>query len=339
MAKFVLTEREKAIARDEDPDAIGIAPVEDEVQGQGSELTDTEGQNEPVEEAAASGQDDEQSSWINDDIRAAASTYGISEDDLKADFADQKEFDRFRKYQDKLTISRSAKPDTKPQDKPPVDEAKPEEKKPEEKAKDALEELILDLNEYPESEYEKPVHKVIKAVKSLQDEIKSLREKQAAVDEVRQHIEAQRQQEQQKNIAEFDGALSEYDAETFGDMSKGKVKPEQEANRQRVFESARLLYENRVAEAHRRGDPPPRLNLKELANHVASILFEKKDKGQMSESQRQAVREQSRRRRPVAKTSSSGSNKTPAEDTDAAIANNPKLTALWNRMQVDNGSV
>jgi len=184
-----LTDREVALAKGEDPDDVG-AEVDDDAAVDGGEEVcgDAEEGDDDGKEADSTDETDPGSgkTWLTDEIKALAGTYGLGEDDL-ADFDDERDFLRFARVLEKRG-SVAKKDDDAAPSKPVEDEGK--------KAEAAPEIPRIDPEAYKKAGYEDEVVNLARVAALMQERL----------DTLTPMIQQQQQQQHQQVIQAFDTA-------------------------------------------------------------------------------------------------------------------------------------
>lgn len=297
-----LTDREKAIAHGEDPDAVGAEDAEEE----GDEADGTEAE---VKDDAASGGGKEApgSDWIDDDVKELAESYGIDEESLGS-FADAADFKRFAAIYEKQLAATPEKAD----DKGGKKVADPPPAKEEEVVAD---EDGLDPKWFEDNGYDEQTVKIVKAVTRMQGmaaRIEQL-EQQLAEEGTRREREA------------FDREIG-----TLGDRygAGDKLTKAQKEARSKLADAVEVVSQTLA----KRGEKASRAVVLKRAELVAfgdEILAEEREK--QKEALSQSVKKQSAKRRSVGRnTKPPARRERPGEANSAkAIANLPELVAAF----------
>lgn len=319
-----LTDRELAIAKGLDPDA-----VEDVVSG-GGDVGATDGAAGGTEAPDAGL--DKAESWVTDDLRDLAKHYGLEEDDLK-DFESEADLIRYARVQERKSAKKPAAPEST--DMMSVEGAgKPEAEKPvavkeEKKVRQKFDPKVLQDQGYDETTVA-----MGKSLREAQDENDALREEveklRSSVDEklgritpLAERLEEDRRKAFQEEFHREVDALGRYGI-------ADKLTKEDDAKRERLYRTA-ILLGRRSMEA---GDPPP--PLRAVLKRAEIVEFGDELAAAKREEFAARVKDQSSRRRSVGRVAA-GTKKTLPGDSDdpvRAIANSPELVQFWNERAI-----
>lgn len=340
-----LTEREMAIARGEDPDAIvanppaetpGEAPANDEPSAVSDEVESSEqaGDPEAVQDADANRGDGggKEAAWITENVRALAASYQLSDEEL-SQFNSPEEFSRATALFDKrLLAAGQGKGDTlspvagSPAGAPPAGAAAPD--KPESSAAD---EDDLDLKKFEDQGYGPDVLALVKAVRTQREEIARVRKQHEEFR--REAVERVRQERLSAFHSAVDGCLDET---LFGrTVRRGQrvaISQEEDGNRRQVWDAARTM-ERILVES---GQPVPPEAI--LVQRAAQVVLGDKMREAEQKKRQAALVAQSKRRRPAAAASMKPAPVQDAKKEEEDVVNNPKLVAAWKKLQEENGS-
>jgi hypothetical protein len=316
-SEVVLTPRELAIARDEDPDTVEteeiVDPVTDELNGSATEgAEDQETENKDVPE-----------SWIDDSAKELGASYGLDEETLKL-FSSADEFRKAAVLFDRLVTKAE-----------PVKQEPPKET-PAEKA----ERLELDIEKYKPEEYDEDTIKLVKFAKQLQDDLQAQR---AQVDPMVQFIQRLQEErvveEYRGRLNAFHDAVDEIDPTLVGrsrDEKTGRfasLDAKHNEARKKIFDAADALARGLQAKGQ---ELPP---MKVLVKRAAQMeLGEELTKLEALKRQKE-LEAQSKKRRPVAVArpvagSTKQTGKRSMSDEVSEIANLPELVRMWEEKRV-----
>lgn len=323
-----LTEREKLIIQGEDPDKTVQEVVEDQEQdaqdGAGTPSdTDAEA-SEEVQDEPEQVTDDQPPAWLDESSRSLAESYGLSEDELK-DFSSQEEFNKFTRFVDKQLagVGKQVLNPQKKDDPSPVEQKQTDDD--------------LDLSKY-EEKYDEDTVRIVKTLKEVREQNRMLMEE-------RQQREAfVQQQEAVRQINAFHEAVDSLGDERFGksiseDGVPVPIAGEADTLRRRVFETVATLAAGIDARARANGKEPVLPPLPDLVKRAYQMEFANDIAARAQQSVEAKIREQSKRRRPVAGSRGVQAPLNPKSgDLAKQIANNQDIKKLWNEFQRDNGT-
>lgn len=305
---FEFTEREKAIARGDDPDAVG---------------QETENENEEVEEEpeteVQAGEDPQEEegkeAWVTDDLKALAGSYGWTEDQVKG-FGSREGFLNAAQAVDRQ-LTAPPKPDEEEEEKPPG-------------RKD------LDLDAFKEAGFDERSLELVEYARGLRAELDELRPV------VENFTKQQAQQQEQQQAWTFHNSVDGMDEGRYGRLVQNGVvsqlAPEQDVARRKLFDAAETLRLGLTAKYEAEGREPEIPPLPVLLQRAEMLAFGEDIRKQEREQLRQKVEEQSKRRRPSpGRGKLSAPAQTKESDPVKAIANHPDVVAYWNQAQAENG--
>jgi hypothetical protein len=330
---FVVTERMKAVARGENPDAV-VAESEPETE------PDTE-VDEP--ERATVAHSDEPTSWITAADRARAVSYGLDPEDLDA-YESREQFGSALRAIDKAFSRREpAKPEAKVEKQPEAESEYVDQLYVNGKVN--VEYLKKHKDEIEGSEF-----LIAQAEHTASVEAK-LAEFEAKQTEREQQLQ---QQEYQRFEAEFHRAVDAFRPELFGKSTDASgqlinLKPEDAEKRFRLLDACARYTEHLHAVQAQAGLSPSTPPLSEILKQAEFIAFPKEaaDRARQEaiaerEKDLKRVAKQAQRVRPVATTAGADAayRGAPPEDTGSteAIMRHPKVKAWFDRVAA-NGSV
>jgi len=327
--KIELTPEEIAIARE--------VPVEEVIAEQEESnpdkelptaVNETDATEPPVEEEpedTVAGDEDEidsepddDSSWINDEVRQQAASYGLQEEDLSA-LGGLAEFQQAGRLLDIQALRWMAGQEPEPK----------QEEKVEEKQTGKI-----DPEKFSSDDYDENTIALVKAIRDQQDEMESF--KKAAAE--REHA---------TYIDSFHDAVDTYNPEFYGNSVSESGLPkdlsgEENSRRERLFQSLDIVTESIIRQQKTAGQPihlPPQSVLMGRADRLA---FADEHASREQTERTKKIKAQSRKRRPVSSSAGATSNKTAHsddEDEAVSIANDPAIVDFWKRAQEANGAV
>ena len=326
---IVLTPREEAIARGEDPDAI-----EEELEEDGSD-GDADG---PSADADEPSEPSKPKKWWRETDVELAKTYGLSEDEL-ADFGSETEFLRAAKTFAKSRDAGSAEQQGDGAESVASDDEDPMEEMRKMLPAEAWDDTGRLRKDYfnETGDWDEQSMAVVHVVSALQaahirdqQELKRLREQTEWLTE---HTVKQ-QQDQQEVL--FHSALDQLNPEFYGqhlgdDGRARELQLEHQARRQKILEEVTEIGESIARRAAREGKQPQYPTWDELVRRAQANIFA--DEIQQFEKSRKTSRvaNQSRRRRPVGGSAGSrrGTAAAPDPTSVEAIAADPEIAKFF----------
>lgn len=316
--EIVLTDRELAIINGDDPDDLA-EDEEDTTLGDGkADVTDDDEGGKDAPEP------DQEESWVTDDLRQLAGTYGLQDEDI-ADFGSGEEFLKAAGMLEKLSLRAAQKQWQDHQAAQQQGNASPtgkvEPAKAVETAKDgAAADLESQIKKLREEGYDESLIAPMEAVAAkLRAFEGSLGQIQPVIETQQQRIIAERQSQVMGSFHDVVDALGG----RFGG-AEAALTPEQEKNRETLFNAARLVERDIMS----RGQTPP--SMKVVLQRAELLAFGDEIRKERQEALSKQVRGQSGKRRSVGRTVTKKSS--PPGDSDdpvAAIANSPEMIALF----------
>ena len=318
-SEIVLTDRELAIARGEDPDTTedaGDAAEEPTT----PEVDDAEAEEAPAPEPDSK----DEGQPVHDEASVSkAKSLGLTDDDL-ADFTTPAALRRHVELLERIE-SLSAKPEENPEEAAPKDDGDEPEALP----------GLIELSEYTEGDdaWDEKSANLVRHVRQAQERLVAMEQRLA-----------QREQEanQREITSSFNDAVDLVGDERLGSSRDERGRfvelPKEEFElRQKIFAEADLIYGREAEAAAKSGKPAPTVNWKDLVTKAAAAVLPSEDKSPAEKAK--ALKSQSARRRPVGSqaTSRARSIKDIDEDDPEAIANSPEVVRMWNRFQAENG--
>lgn len=333
-AKVELTEREIAIAKGEDPDAI-----DNQTNSEANDEQDVgESEDKNAEVVAKAGETD----VFSDEDRELATKHGLTDDELN-ELGSPEALRKAVAIAEKLA-AKSGKAEANQDgatDKPASDAAgggavdnktEGELLEPLKVISDSLDQTSADLDKIAEEWGDDP--NSAKVVKALAETQKAVKQIIGIVNQsAQQQVAAVQQEQQQKAIEVFHNTLDQFSDE-FG-VSKKDGKPvsltkEQAERREKVRDSAETIYQGLVAQ----GKPVPPLEeiVKQAVTLVTGVPRKTEDK-------RQKLVQQSSLRRTTGSVGGAQRRVPPPNDGSAkAIASHPEIESKWKEYQEANGA-
>jgi len=344
-----LTDREKIIAGGGDPDAEPEKPAEgtqggDAKPGEPSEppaangtdatpavpdrgdpvvtkpVEDVPVEPEPTEPEPTDGEPP--TTWVDDETREVASSYGISNADLE-DFGSKEEFERATRLFDRQLLAGEQKPAAPVAPAPP----KPEPQVPLE-APTAEEQVgKLDVKKYQDAGYDEDTVALVRAHNAMLERVEELNKAQAQVEEAR-HAEEDRQA-----IMGFHEAMDALDERRYGRAERG-LKSEQDANREKVYNQTVALHNGMQAHAERLGRQLEPISWAALTKRAERLVFGDEIIAEEKRQYQERVAAQARKRRPApGRARPVAPAKASDEDAGDETANHPEVIKIWDKLQ------
>lgn len=298
-----LTEREEAIAAGLNPNEITEEVKEDVVEAQAETTTEgadasdatqaTDGQDSTVQDGAnGGGTEAADESWVTDDLRSYAQSYGLGDDELKQ-FGSADEFKRAALIFDKQLV------------KPPEPKTEATETAtPAEKA-EAKRLAKLDLKKYEEGGYDEDT---LEAVRKQNEAIDYVEQLENRIKEIEPSVEAMKQhfieQDRIRQINAFHSAVDGLDQDLFGKSldDSGRVAQldkKHDDNRRKLYEAGETLVAGLVARARAAGQEPNLPPSNVLLQRALQLAFADELRAKATQKIQSDVKAQSQRRRPV----------------------------------------
>lgn len=347
-----LTEREKEIAAGGDPDAVTQESATD---GAGVEAEGTDAPTEIPdggEAEAGDGSEDqpeggtdaapEPETWIDDDAKTLAKSYGLTEDELST-FGSAAEFDRATALFDrKLVAGVRAAPVAEPAAEsapviPPVtQDAAPSLKK-------------LDEQAYVKAGYDNDTLELVRNHNAMVEQNERLAKMVGELDQFRQQqVQQDELVQHRRRLDHFHDVVDQLDAGRYGRSvdDNGRPLPLNKLtneNRKTLWENANLLRDGLALQARRSGQPVEELSMSVLLKRAERLAFGNDLIAEERRKFQEQVSAQSKRRRPAAGRSRPMAPVKPAEgggvaDPAAEIASNPEIIKMWDRFQDESGT-
>lgn len=302
-----LTEREVAIATGDNPDSVGVEEeaTEEAIEDATEEADDTEVVEEEdgaaeVEEGTEAPDTD---SWVNDDIKALAETYGIGEDGLGT-FGSASEFRKFASLMDKYSSGK------------PKEEAA--------QVEVPIADDDLDPKKFADEGYDDNTVKIVDTLVKSKATVSQLVERISKLEGMLE--ESSRQQE----TALLHRAIDDIGGR-FG--SGGNLSDEQRAAREKLLESAEIVKQSLEKRGDKVVNASVLLRRAELLAFGDEIIAEETAKAK--EAFADKVKKQSAKRRPVGRNTKPPARQSlgEADNPVKAIANSPELVEFWKNIE------
>lgn len=327
-----------------------------------AEPVGTEASATPVVASGTEAAGSQPESWLNDEYKALASSYGIGDDDLK-DFGSAAEFNRVTRLIDKQllnfaqTPTKETPPATPPAEQPTAAEVKQALK---------LGRLDkLDLDKLKAAGYDDDALAVFgKQNDSIErhNELVDYLEQRASAEKqfedrfgkleqgFQQFQQVLMQAESQRRLDQFHNAVDSLGDARYGksldDTGRPKAITEAEdAARRKLFETVTMLENGIAASQEKAGQqiklPPPSVLLK----RAHQLAFADDIRAEERRKIQEQIAEQSKKRRPVEQHRGPNGQFAPApqagpqspDQMAREVAENPQLKALYERFQEENG--
>jgi hypothetical protein len=348
-----LTDREIAIARGEDPDKVVVSksspPVAEmnDDEEEGSEEVTEEGSEESLEEGSSSGQEEgseeevgeEVDSWVDDNVRELAESYGFSDDDLKG-FGSAEEFRRAGLLFDRAFFGDGEKKQQAKPKEPPAAEEKPA---PPVADDDASIEFKPPVDESLFSDgYGEHEVAMVKAVNAQAKELADLR---AFVRSQQQLVQAQQEEAQRRHFDEFHRICDDLNPDLLGRAfaETGTVNNLDEGlhgKRAKLWEAAETIRSGIFSRAQEKGVAPKLPSERVLIERAYGLAFPDEVKKSVVNKRTSAAKSQAARKRSVGNLGGSRNPSFVGNKFDpGAIANDPKLSAFFDKAQRENGAL
>lgn len=299
--------------------------------------------DEPAEDAVAEPEGSSLPDWLDDDAKAYAESYGLSDEDIQS-FSSMDDLERFGQMTDRRVASQLAVKEG-PQDS--VEEQKPEASdEPEAKDDAGLPSKVVELYDPQvllDDNYDDTTVGLGKALRQTQEALNALlpmAEKNLAR-EKQEHEQLARQSEQ-----EFHESLDSLDESVFGTRfdkngNSRELSVSHKANREAVFNAMENLKGYYAAQENASGKDVT-VPQKVLVQRAVAVAFgdvrTRPSSGDTGKLQRQ-----SRKRRPTGGKTSRNHAPVPvstsADEDVSKIANSPKMKSFWEKAQRENGSL
>lgn len=314
--EITLTEREIAIARGEDPDVIQPA----------AEVPEVEDAQETVEETSEAVVADEptEPTWINDDVRDLATSYGMSDDDLQG-FTTEEEFRKAGLLLDKQLLDGQAKEEASTTPPTPATEVKEEE------------EQLIDPQWYVDNDYDEETVKMAKALRRQQELRKEDRQTIEDLKTWRQNFETSvQEQEVQRRTIDFHETADKLDEKLFGKAydDRGlvqKLDQKHDENRAKLWEAMQTLEAGIIARAQTKGVAPALPPWSVLMQRAHQIAFPETITARKRDQRIEDATKQSAKRRPVGTQGAARPNRVTDTNDPVSIANSPEILDWWKK--------
>ena len=310
-APVELTEREKIIASGGDPD-------EPQYESESPEVDEAETASEPVSSSS-------EDSWITDEIRNVAASYGMGDEHL-GNLGSELAFRQAAQVIDGTFANAAQNPGfaEQPNDEPAADPAADPTDSPD-PLSDDFDQKIATLRE---AGYEDDVLDILKSEHSSSEYLKN---------ELAQ-IQVRHEEEAMANHAiDFHDLVDKMDPELFGISFKDgdfqDLTQDQDDNRRKLWTGMDTIAAGIYQTAARDGVQPQVPEDNVLAERAKMMLFSGQVQSQERKKISRQVQQQSKRRRPVGSASRNEPVAANPDQQSAEIANHPKLVEFWNKAQ------
>lgn len=352
-----LTERELALAQGTNPDAVATETTVPSAEVS-AEPVSTEAVPSGVGTDAASST--EAKSWITDEHRQLATSYGFNDDDLK-DLTSADEFRRATRLIDRqLTSSGQAflaanQPNTQQTATPQTTQATTQAVA---NAQAAAKLAKIDVGALKAKGYDDDTIALISNQNNVIDEVESLREERKQEREKFEQLNTSfsQWQQQQAQYARAAQVNAFHDAvDSLGDGRFGKtvsqegrpvqLSPQEDALRRKLYETAETLAVGIVARAKAVNAQPQLPPLPVLLRRAQQLAFGDDIRAEAQRDMANKLSEQSKKRRPVASTRAtqyvapSKDGPKTVNDLVKEVSNAPAVVEAWNQMQQASGAV
>lgn len=352
MAKLELTEREKAIARGDDPNAVTTAaeietPAEESTAensaGGGEQITsddlapsagassDDAGKDARSLEGTAGGKDAAnltEGHWLDSDAdtKTLGQSYGLNDEDLRT-FKSADELRRAAQLWDRQ-LSRPNQP--APAGSQPAPAA----------AVSTPPELDLDVKKYEEAGYDEDTINLVKYTQALKGQLEAVK-KQAA--DAHAHTQ---EQIRRQNAAAFHDVVDTLNEPLFGRVTKNGQRVDLpknlDDNRLKLKDAAETLATGIVTRATQAGQKPDFPPIRILLERAANLVFANELREQERAKLTSKLQQQSKTRRPVggSRPTQRAAEKKPDggyRDEAKQVADDPAIVKMWNQFQEANG--
>jgi hypothetical protein len=331
-----------AIAEGRDPDAVEEKTPDEEEAGAGeAKDSATSGKD-----AAAASSDKSDKSWVDDDVRERARSYGLSDADL-TEFDSPDEFRKATVVLDRNLVnlarrtaetSRAAQAPAKPAEQPAI--------------KTGEQDGLVDPQKYADAGFDSETVEAMKAIRQLQEQNKQITQQNQELSQFVTGMKAsQREAERARHINEFHDAVDSMDEGRFGrsvdkDGRSLELSQPQDASRRRLYETAKALIVGSMLQAKQSGSRSEPLSLRVALQRAEQVEFGDEMRKQERLAYQEKVAEQSKRRRPsagrsrqVAPTRAADSSEpVTSSDAVAAILGDPAVQKFIQEAHEESGA-
>lgn len=332
-----LSEREIALARGEDPDKKPEQVVEQIDPNPTTEQPQEAAEAQSGAEEHGSGKDAEVDlSWVDEDTRALATSFGITDDDLKG-VGGAEEFRRLTGI-----LERTAPVRRQVEVPAVVTPAQVSQEVPAEGGKKKREKL--DRKKYEAAWEDENSLAIVDAHNTLIDEIEAM---QGQFQSLQQF---QAQQQVQRELDAFHDAVDAFNPERYGKTVDekgrvGEISREHDDRRRQLFGAAMQVRQNIINQQTASGAKEVRLPpMSVVLKRADELAFGADNRAAERKRVHEEIRKQSQTRRPVggratktpaaaASTATGGNRYDPIQE----VVNHPELVALWEKFQEVNG--
>lgn len=310
-APVELTEREKIIASGGDPDEPQDEP---QYESESPEVAETEPASEPVSSSS-------EDSWITDEIRNVASSYGMGDDHLN-NLGSELAFRQAAQVIDGTFANAAQDPDFGKQTKKEIPED------PEDSGDLPASDFDAKIEGLRESGYEDEVLDILRGEHSANEYLKN----ELAEIQVRHEEEAMA-----NHAIDFHDLVDKMDPDLFGvsfqDGEYQELSQDQDDNRRKLWTGMDTIAAGIYQTAARDGVQPQVPEDNVLAERAKMMLFSEQVQSQERKKISRQVQQQSKRRRPVGSASRNEPVAAAPDQQSTEIANHPKLVEFWNKAQ------
>lgn len=308
--------------------------LDDDVELSDQDGTDTNVDSEERPSGDSSGEDGSPS-WLKDGDLEYASSFGLTKEDL-SQFENRADLQRFGRLTDQRALQqrRSSKtPESQDAAKQSQDNAKVAGNATDKASLDADFELV-DPEKYVAAQYDEETVNLAKSLRKTQEILKSVL---PIAQSITKSQESEQETQQRQLFSEFDKSLDALNDPLFGKTSKdgATVLPTaQNENRKAVWSAMQEIQDIANQAAISNGQAPTQIPVGILVERARSMLFADNQR-----SRAEAIKEQSKRRRP-ASGGNRGSQMPSGEadpDSPAAILKSPQIRDFWDKTQRQNG--
>lgn len=333
-----LTDREKAIALGQDPDATSSDDKDETIPDKDVAEPKEEAVNDDGAQRAGGGKEASSPAWVNEETKSLAQGYGLNDDDMKG-FQSLAEFNRAAKFLDRQLMNRGTK-EIAGEIPAAASQTDTSEKKVDTQGT-AAEKSALDLKEFESAGYDEKTLQIVKHAMDLETRLQE-NSKQSEL-----AIKAMQEMQWRSSINAFHDQVNSLGT-TLKDKRFGvcesidqSLPKEQDENRRRLFEARETLIAGITARARDAGTDPVIPSQDALLKRAYAVAFGDDIQVEARKSVRQQITEQSKTRRPVAGgrgvIPATAPRKTSQSDFAADVNQHPAVVAAWDRAQEANG--
>lgn len=255
--------------------------------------------------------------WYDDDVKAIADTYGLTEDDLKG-FSGKEEFDRATSFWDRQAKSLyQQKQEPAPSKEEPAEEKEPLPRD---------EYGFIDPEYYRKNEFSDETIALVESLRESQEQLAAMQRQQMIV-------------QQQAELNAFHDAVDSFDPKFYGssltdDGMPANLNEDLAGRRQKLLEETYAVAE-RIARRQEASGQPVRLPpWRVLIKQADNIVFGEERRQEEQGQRMRQIQNQSRRRRPVATNAAASPavrRNLPNPRDPREIAADPDIIKFWER--------